>query len=161
MLKTLRGKKMWLVSQPDHAELAGLLAANWGNDEFARPGQFASADDPEQLRAEIVLAIAQHDNGWWEWEATPELSEIDGLPLDLTDLLKNRQEALKRWRLGVPRFSRDNPYASLLISFQGYWLYAHVIQPDPYPAFSPPSFWKGSSTSLIGEVLELARGLVC
>ena len=57
---------MWLVSQPDHAELSGLLAANWGNDEFARPGQFASANDPEQLRAETVLAIAQHDNGWWE-----------------------------------------------------------------------------------------------
>ncbi|TDI15697.1 MAG: DUF3891 family protein, partial [Acidobacteria bacterium] len=31
MLKTLRDKQMWLVSQPDHAELAGLLAANWGN----------------------------------------------------------------------------------------------------------------------------------
>jgi hypothetical protein len=160
MLKTLRDKQMWLVSQPDHAELAGLLAANWGNDEFARPGQFASADDPEQLRAEIVLAIAQHDNGWWEWEAAPELSEIDGLPLDLRDVLKNRQEAMNRWRLGIPRFSRDHPYASLLISFHGYWLYAHGIQTDPDPAFAHPLFWKGSSTSLMGEGLDIARGFV-
>ena len=160
MLKTLRDKKMWLVSQPDHAELAGLLAANWGNDEFARPGQFASADDPEQLRAEIVLAIAQHDNGWWEWEATPELSEVDGLPLDLTDVLKNQQDAMNRWRLGIPRFSRDHPYASLLISVHGYWLYAQGIQTDPDPAFVHPLFWKSSSTSLMGEPTEIARGFV-
>ena len=135
MLKTLRDQQMWLVSQPDHAELAGLLAANWGNDEFARPGQFASADDPEQLRAETVLAIAQHDNGWWEWEATPELSEVDGLPLDLRDVLKNRQAAMNRWRLGIPRFSRDHPYASLLISFHAYWLYAQGISNRPGPCF--------------------------
>ena len=160
MLKTLRDKKMWLVSQPDHAELAGLLAANWGNDEFARPGQFASADDPEQLRAETVLAIAQHDNGWWEWEATPELSEADGLPLGLAEVLKNQQDAMNRWRLGIPRFSRDHPYVSLLISFHAYWLYAHGCQTDPDPAFAHPLFWKGSSTHLMGERLEVARGFV-
>lgn len=158
MLKTLRDKKMWLVSQPDHAELAGFLAANWGNDEFARPGQFASANDPEQLRAETVLAIAQHDNGWWEWEATPELSEVDGLPLCLTEVLKNQQDAMNRWRLGIPRFSRDHPYVSLLISFQAYWLYAHGCQTDPDPAFAHPLFWKGSSTRLMGERLEINRG---
>ncbi len=158
MLKTLRDKKMWLVSQPDHAELAGFLAANWGNDEFARPGQFASANDPEQLRAETVLAIAQHDNGWWEWEATPELSEVDGLPLCLTEVLKNQQDAMNRWRLGIPRFSRDHPYVSLLISFHAYWLYAHGCQTDPDPAFAHPLFWKGSSTRLMGERLEINRG---
>ena len=160
MLKTLRDKKMWLVSQPDHAELAGFLAANWGNDAFARPGQFASADDPERLRAETVLAIAQHDNGWWEWEATPELSEVDGLPLGLAEVLKNRQDAMNRWRLGIPRFSRDHPYVSLLISFHAYWLYAHGCQTDPDPAFAHPLFWKGSSTYLMGEDLEIARGFV-
>ena len=160
MLKTLRDKKMWLVSQPDHAELAGFLAANWGNDEFACPGQFASANDPEQLRAETVLAIAEHDNGWWEWEATPELSEVDGLPLDLTDVLKNQQDAMNRWRLGIPRFSRDHPYVSLLISFHAYWLYAHGCQTDPDPAFAHPLFWKGSSTRIMGERLEITRGFV-
>jgi hypothetical protein len=160
MLKTLRGKKMWLISQPDHAELAGLLAANWGNDEFARPGQFASADDPEQLRAETVLAIAQHDNGWWEWEATPVLSEADGLPLDLTEVLKNQQDAMNRWRLGIPRFSQDHPYVSLLISCHAYWLYAQGSQTDPDPAFASPLFWKGSSTSLMGEQTEISHGFV-
>ncbi len=160
MLKTLRDKKMWLVSQPDHAEVAGFLAAHWGSDEFTRPGHFANSRDPERLRAETVLAIAQHDNGWWEWEATPELSEVDGLPLDLTEVLKNQQDAMNRWRLGIPRFSRYHPYVSLLISFHAHWLYAHGSQTDPDPAFAHPLFWKGSSTHLMGDQLETARGFV-
>ncbi|MCH8267893.1 MAG: DUF3891 family protein [Acidobacteria bacterium] len=160
MFKTLRDKKMWLVSQPDHAEVAGLLAANWGNDEFARPGHFANSGDPERLRAETVLAIAQHDNGWWEWEATPELSVVDGLPLDLIDVLKNQQDAMNRWRLGIPRFSPKHPYVSLLISFHAYWLYTHGCQTDPDPAFTHPLFWKGSSTHLMGDKLDTARSFV-
>lgn len=160
MLKTLREKKVWLVSQPDHAEVAGLLAANWGNDEFARPGHFANSGDPERLRAETVLAIAQHDNGWWEWEATPELSEVDGLPLDLTAVLKDQQDAMNRWRLGIPRFSAKHPYVSLLISFHAYWLYAHGCQTDPDPAFTHPLFWKGSSTQLMGDKNDTARSFI-
>ncbi len=31
MLKTRRDDIVWLISQPDHAEAAGYLAANWGN----------------------------------------------------------------------------------------------------------------------------------
>ena len=160
MLKTLRDKKIWLVSQPDHGEVSGLLAAHWGNDEFTRPGHFANSDDPERLWAETVLATAQHDNGWWEWEAAPELAEVDGLPLDLTEVLTNQQEGMSRWRLGVLRFSRSHPYMSLLISFHAYWLYAHGSQADPDPAFAHPLFWKGSSRHLMGDQLATARSFV-
>ena len=38
MLKTKRGQKVWLITQPAHAELAGQMAAHWGNEEFAAPG---------------------------------------------------------------------------------------------------------------------------
>ena len=104
MLKTHRDNRTWLVSQPDHGRVAGYLAAHWGNDQFAAPGHFADAHDPEQLCAETVLAIAEHDNGWWEWEAIPELGDRDDLPLDLAEVLKNRQEGMDRWRRGIPRF---------------------------------------------------------
>ncbi len=107
-----------------------------------------------------MLAIAQHDNGWWEWEATPEFAEVDGLPLGLTEVLKNRQDAMNRWRLGIPRLSRDHPYVSLLISFHASWLYAHGYQTDPDPAFAHPLFWKGSSTHLMGDELDSARSFV-
>ena len=144
MLRTIQGKKLFMITQPDHAEVAGYLAAHWGNEEFALPGYFASSRDPERLRAETVFAIATHDNGWWEWEATPEISDIDGLPLNLSDVLKNQAEGMNRWHLAIPRFSKDHPYASLLISFHAYWLYAHSYETDSNPAFIHPLFWKGS-----------------
>ena len=102
MLKTLRQDQMWLVTQPDHAQVSGYLAAHWGNDDFARPGYFASSPDSERLRAETVFGIAEHDNGWWEWDATPELADVDGFPSGLSDVLKNQQEGMNRWRLGGP-----------------------------------------------------------
>lgn len=101
MLKTLEQDQMWLVTQPDHAQVSGYLAAHWGNDDFARPGYFASSPDSERLRAETVFGIAEHDNGWWEWDATPELADVDGFPSGLSDVLKNQQEGMNRWRLGV------------------------------------------------------------
>ncbi len=89
MLKTTRDGQVWLITQPAHAELAGKMAAHWGNEEFAVPGHFAASADPERLRREVVLAVAEHDNGWWEWEADPPLSTEDGLPQDLGEVLKN------------------------------------------------------------------------
>ena len=156
MLKTLRDDKAWLITQPDHAQVAGYLASHWGNDEFARPGYFASASDPERLRAETILAVAQHDNGWWEWEATKDLSDEDGLPLGLEEVLKNQQEGMNRWRLGLRRFKKA-PYANLLISYHAYWLYAVRVLEDPDPAFMHPLFWKGSPERLYSGNQEKER----
>ena len=87
MLKTIKDGKLWLVTQPDHGQVAGYLAAHWGNHAgFAKPGYFTSSYD-EELRQQTVLGIAQHDSGWWEWEAMPDLSPADGLPLDLAEVL--------------------------------------------------------------------------
>jgi hypothetical protein len=153
MLKTLADGKVWLVTQPDHGQIAGYLAAHWGNRDFRRPGHHGSGADPERLRAEIVFAIAQHDNGWWEWEADPDLSGVDGLPLGLAEVLKNQQEGMNRWRQGLRRFARS-PYANLIISRHAYWLYAARALADPDPAFSHPLFWKGSPQKLYPGSLE-------
>ena len=148
MFKTVQHGRMWLVAQPDHAEVAGYLAAHWGNDDFVRPGSFANAPDPERLRAATVMAVAQHDNGWWEWEATPEIAAIDGFPSGLADVLKNQQAGMNRWRLGLRRLD-SVPYANLLISHHAYWLYAAGALTDPDPAFAHPLFWKGSPEKLL------------
>ena len=73
MLKRRVDDQIWLISQPDHAAVSGYLAAHWGNREFSAAGGYADCPDPELVRSEVVLAIAEHDNGWWEWEADPEL----------------------------------------------------------------------------------------
>jgi hypothetical protein len=132
MLKTRRGAQVWLITQPAHAELAGQMAAHWGNDAFAMPGSFAPSADPERLRREVVFAVSEHDNGWWEWEADPPLSSEDGLPQGLDEVVADPVAGMERWRLGVPRFSDRHPYASLLIGDHAYGLYAARFTPD-YP----------------------------
>ena len=75
MLKTIHNNKLFMVTQPDHGQIAGYLAAHWGNEEFNAPGYFHNSNDHDRLRDEVVLAVSEHDNGWWEWEAIPELSK--------------------------------------------------------------------------------------
>jgi hypothetical protein len=129
MLKTLDAETVWLVDQPAHGLLAGTLAAHWGNDQFARPGSFGRGVDPERLRKEVVLAVTQHDNGWWEWEAAPQ-EGADGLPKGLQEVLGHPREGMDRWRLGVKRLAQEHPYASLLISDHASWLYAAQFEDD-------------------------------
>jgi len=151
MLKTIHNNKLYMVTQPDHGQIAGYLAAHWGNDEFNAPGYFHTSDDHNRLKDEVVLAVSEHDNGWWEWEATPELNKNDGLPMNLTEFLTNLQEGMKRWRLGLPRFSQNHPYASLLMSFHAYWLYAQNVFEDPDPSFLHPLVRR---TTLLEYTLE-------
>lgn len=159
MLKTIKDGNVWMVTQPDHGAVAGYLAAHWGNDHFASPGHFAPVADPERLRAEAVFAVAQHDNGWWEWEATPDVSASDGFPMGLAEVLKDQQAGMSRWRTGLGRF-HDAPYANLLISQHGYWLYAIRALPDPDPAFTHPLFWKGSPEKLYPGSREPALAFI-
>ncbi len=155
MLKTRRDdNKVWLITQPDHAEVSGYFAAHWGNGEFTRPGYYADSKDPERLRAETVLAIAEHDNGWWEWEATPDLSEEDGLPLGLFGLSETLSEGMDRWRRGVPRFGDRHPYVGLLIGYHAYWLYYRGIDSETDPAFAHQLFSKNAPQRLTGDLLE-------
>jgi len=166
MLKTEYKNKLYFITQPDHAKVSGYFAAHWGNKKFTRPGYYADSQNPEKLRAETVLGIAEHDNGWWEWEASPE-PDTDGLPKGLGTVLKNQQEGMNRWRIGIPRLSEKHPYASLLISYHAYWLYAHSSGAEKNPAFIHPLFWKGSniysedsSPELTGETLKNALNFV-
>ena len=159
MLKRTVGDELWCISQPGHAAAAGYLAAHWGNDEFVRPGRYAPFYDPERLRAETVLAVAEHDNGWWEWEANPQIDPSDGLPLDLTSL--KQSDGLQRWRLGVPRFRESHPYVALLISLHAYWLQAPRVQAEDtsaflHPLFGSPADWPSPE----GEDLEEAKQFV-
>ncbi len=157
MLKTWRNDTVWLVTQPDHAEVSGYMAAHWGNDDFAQPGYYAKSVDPERLRTETVLGIAQHDNGWWEWEAAPDLSEVDGLPMGLSEFMQDTLDGMDRWWRGISRFSQNHPYASLLIAFHAYWIYARNFEIDSEPAFSHPLFSKEPSPNLMADQLDGAR----
>jgi len=141
LLKTREGSNTWLVDQPAHGALSGLLAAHWGNQDFTVPGYYPLAldlpFDPEEVRREVVLAISEHDNGWWEWEAAPPLAS-DGLPAGLEETLAKPQEGMSRWQMGIARLAEHHPYASWLISEHALRLYAAQFEEHTPSAFIHP-----------------------
>ena len=51
-----------MITQNDHAKLAGLFAAHWGNKSFLRPRPYTP----------IVRAAQYHDGGWLRYDPRPE-----------------------------------------------------------------------------------------
>lgn len=160
MLKTRFESETWLVQQPDHARVSGYLAAHWGNEQFAQPGHFASSVSSDLYREHVIHAIAEHDNGWWEWEANPEFDPDDHMPLNLPDVARTSRDAgLNRWRMGVPRLREHYPYASLLISMHAFWLYAFAFDdlPDLKQEMRHPMFGGDDTTRQFVRTPELTR----
>jgi Protein of unknown function (DUF3891) len=110
----------WLVSHPDHAQLAGAFAKRWGNDLFPRP----------EPRVNVMRGIARHDDGWAARDASPQITR-QGKPsafsvelvgkysgfeeIDLPDYLAVRDSAVRE-------IAAEDPYAALLISMHTYSL---------------------------------------
>ncbi len=155
LLKTLDNGTIRLVTQPDHAEVSGYMAAHWGNEEFSKLGYFDDSSEPEHLAAETIFGIAEHDNGWWEWEASPPVSASDKLPKGLAEVLSIPEQAAQRWRIGIRRFEENHPYASLLINFHAYRLYnkIHEEESSIHPLF-------GDSKSISNENSPQATSLI-
>jgi hypothetical protein len=114
MIRIKEGAGWRLVEHRDHARLAGVFARHWGNSDFAAP----------EPRADILEAVARHDDAWAERDAQPCLTRA-GLPsafshelvgaysafeeIDLADYLGVRGRATEA-------VAADNPYAATLIS---------------------------------------------
>jgi len=156
MLKTRYGDTIRLVTQPNHAVASGYMASHWGNKEFTKLGFYDNCSDPEKLAAETIFGIAEHDNGWWEWEASPTSSKSDKLPLGLADVLSNPTESTQRWRIGTTRFEDNHPYASLLINFHAYRLYnvAHEEESSIHPLFGDSRSFGNVGTPQATSLIE-------
>ena len=99
-----------LVLQTDHSRIAGLLAAHWGNDKFARLDPYAS----------MVLAAQEHDSGWWDWEIKPTLNE-QGYPSDYIGSIKHLGQGvwLDLYRRAIERLAQRDLYAAYFVSMHG------------------------------------------
>ena len=161
MLKARVHNETWLVQQPHHAQVSGFLAAHWGGPNgFVRPGFEPGATNPAKWRDEIILGIAEHDNGWWETEAMPLFSPVDGLPVGVGEAAPPTREnemsawhsgGFDRWLVGINRLATHHPYAALITSMHAYWLYAvafddlHAgdIEHRRHFVFGPPDIARG------------------
>lgn len=99
--------RLVLVLQIDHSRIAGLLAAHWGNSDFARPKPYAS----------MVLAAQEHDNGWWDWEIKPTVDE-QGYPIDYINSILRLPPGvwLRFFRHGIEKVAALDPYAAYNVS---------------------------------------------
>lgn len=108
-----------VIRQDDHAELAGVLARQWGNDSFARPEPFEA----------VALAASLHDNGWREWDAEPRVNPATQRPYQFTEMPV--REHLTFYRRGVDHVVTHDAYAGLLVNMHCVGLYNQRYGVDP------------------------------
>lgn len=116
------GTRCWLlISQIEHAHLAGQLASQWAVDPFA-----AVAERPE-----VVAAIVHHDDGWAEWERLPDVDPESGRPLSFMEMPLT--ESLAIWRDSIDRAADLGNLASWMVAshFTSRLLQSSMAETDP------------------------------
>jgi hypothetical protein len=103
MIRRADGADLLLITQHDHALIAGELAEQFGNEYFAKP-------DP---REPVLLGVSQHDCGWPLHDDDPTLN-ANNLPLDVFETPQDI--AIKVWTASVERAAAKDSYAGLLVS---------------------------------------------
>ncbi len=96
--------RLFCIRQTSHALMASALCRRWGNAEFA----------PPPLGNVTLMAVNQHDGGWYEWEQAPKLN-VDGTPQDFM----HDDEPLAKldlWRRAIERTAAQHPFAGVLVS---------------------------------------------
>ena len=116
LVHTLANGQLLCINQTSHALMAAAFCRRWGNADFAKPVPY-----------ELVMdAIAQHDNGWYEWELAPQL-DAAGAPLAFIPG-PHYSVKLPIWQLSVDRAAAQHPYMGLLISRHAALLYTADLQ---------------------------------
>jgi Protein of unknown function (DUF3891) len=112
MIVRRNGLSQLLITQPDHAALAGHVIREWRADGFADSAR----------RDLILLAVDQHDNGWLEVDAAPIRDPGTGRVLDFIHAPDDVRQAI--WPRGVERL-RMQPYAAALVAHHAVHVYNH------------------------------------
>lgn len=120
-----RGRELLLITQHDHSRLSGELAKRIGNTLFAAPSPFES----------VVRAIADHDCGWAEADASPTIDPA-GQPTHVFEA--DIMISLAAWEQSVNQVLPHDPYAALLISLHTMALATRAAarQPEPEDEFA-------------------------
>jgi hypothetical protein len=141
MIVRPHGSAQLLVTQPDHAALAGRIMEYWVADAFAAAPR----------RTDILLAIAEHDNGWREVDAAPLIDAETGRVLDFI----HAPDAVRQgvWPRGVERLAHA-PYAAALVAQHAIEIYARY---RPAPAWQ--SFFSGLEAARERHLQRASVGL--
>jgi len=115
-----------MITQNDHAKLAGLFAAHWGNRQFARPQPYVS----------MMRAAQYHDSGWLRYETNPYLDPATGKSPSYQQVPNDAMQ-LAAYQAAIDMLTDVDSYSGLMISKHrtGLWQsrYGAVTQPPPGP----------------------------
>jgi uncharacterized protein DUF3891 len=137
-----QGDDLLLIRQTDHAFLAGFFAKEWGNEEFPKPEPFDS----------FCLAVAEHDNGWSEWELQPTLDVKARTPYSFMSIPTDEHIAL--YQRGIERLVKVDHYAALLVSMHCTGLYDRARA--TMPGFSA-KYVKANESALVTDFVQRLR----
>jgi hypothetical protein len=104
MIVRSEGDTLLLITQPDHAKLSGHLMEGW----------VANGLIDHQWRTEILLATREHDNGWREVDAAPEVNRETGLPYDFMTSPDGVKQPI--WPRGVACLAPRSPLAAAFVA---------------------------------------------
>lgn len=105
------GHSWQVVLQPDHGELAGQFAEQWGGDAVGTPRNHAS----------LQVAARRHDDGWAVWEREPTINPGTPQPTGFLEVAVPSHLAF--YRAGIAAIAEQNAYAGALVSMHGTGIY--------------------------------------
>lgn len=121
MIVRSAGQGLHLITQPEHALLARRVMERW-----------APLYGVER-RSAILLAIEEHDNGWQEPDAAPEVA-ANGRVYDFIALPTPERQAV--WPRGVGRLA-DEPWAAALVAHHAITVYDRYRTDAQWQGFFP------------------------
>lgn len=137
-----RGEHLLVIRQTDHAFLAGFFAREWGNERFTKP----------QPNGSFCLAVAEHDNGWNEWELQPTLDPKTHLPYSFMSIPTETHIAL--YQHAIERIVKVDHYAGLLAVMHAAELYDRARA--TMPGYSA-KYVKANENHLAGDFVQQLR----
>lgn len=115
-----------MITQNDHAKLAGLFAAHWGNSRFERPRPYIS----------MLRAAQYHDGGWLRYETNPYFDTVTGKTPSFRQV-PNDAPQLAAYQWAIDMLTEVDSYTGLIVSKHrtGLWQsrYSAIAQPSAGP----------------------------
>lgn len=117
------GATFLLIAQTDHARLAEQILASVRTEEALERAE----------RDVILLAAREHDNGWAEVDAEPNVDPATGRPHDF--LRGGVQMKHELWLRGIGRAARMDARAGALVAEHALTVHAHRRGTDEWQLF--------------------------
>ena len=140
--RTALGESLLVIRQTDHAFLAAFFAHEWGNERFSKP----------QPNVSFCLAVAEHDNGWSDWELRPTLDPKTNLPYSFMSIPTESHISL--YQRGIERLVKVDHYAGLLVVMHASELYDRARA--TMPGYSA-KYVKAQESQLVSDFVQQLR----